>query len=124
MQADRIRCKPSPWIPAVTPLQKAREEWQESRSPVIYLIFRRGKTWKRTLLHSRLLVVLLPGHITPVMYVTLPLVSMLVDGLWYAFVAYALSLSRPRNSCLRFKTTFDRIGGSVMAMLGIKLIVK
>ena len=79
---------------------------------------------KTAVVFAGIFAALLPSHITPVMYVTLPLVSMLVDGLWYAFVAYALSSSGPRNTYLRFKTTFDRIGGSVMAMLGIKLIVK
>lgn len=79
---------------------------------------------KTAVVFAGIFAALLPSHITPVMYVTLPIVSMLVDGLWYAFVAYALSSSGPRNTYLRFKTTFDRIGGSVMAMLGIKLIVK
>lgn len=79
---------------------------------------------KTAVVFAGIFAALLPSHITPVMYVTLPLVSMLVDGLWYAFVAYALSSSGPRNTYLRFKTTFDRIGGCVMAMLGIKLIVK
>ncbi|WP_342754315.1 LysE family transporter [Pantoea sp. MBD-2R] len=79
---------------------------------------------KTAVVFAGIFAALLPSHITPVMYVALPIVSMLVDGLWYAFVAYALSSSGPRNTYLRFKTTFDRIGGSVMAMLGIKLIVK
>ena len=79
---------------------------------------------KTAVVFAGIFAALLPAHITPMMYVALPIVSMLVDGLWYAFVAYALSSSGPRNTYLRYKATFDRLGGSVMALLGIKLIVK
>lgn len=79
---------------------------------------------KTAVVFAGIFAALLPSHITPAMYVALPVVSMLVDGLWYAFVAWALSSSGPRNTYLRYKATFDRIGGSVMAALGIKLIVK
>ncbi|WP_158782130.1 LysE family translocator [Pantoea sp. BAV 3049] len=79
---------------------------------------------KTAVVFAGIFAALLPAHITPMMYVTLPVVSMLVDGLWYAFVAYALSSSGPRNTYLRYKAAFDRIGGSVMALLGIRLIVK
>lgn len=67
---------------------------------------------------------LLPSHIPPLMYAVLPAVAMTVDCLWYAFVAYALSSSGPRNTYLRYKAAIDRAGGSVMALLGIRLIVK
>lgn len=79
---------------------------------------------KTAIVFAGIFAALLPAHITPMMYVALPAVSLLVDGLWYAFVAYALSSSGPRNTYLRYKATFDRIGGSVMALLGIRLIVK
>ncbi|MGB9096574.1 LysE family translocator [Erwinia sp.] len=79
---------------------------------------------KTAVVFAGIFAALLPAHITPMMYVALPLVAMLVDGLWYAFVAYALSSTGPRNTYLRYKGTFDRLGGGVMALLGIKLIMK
>ncbi|EXU75500.1 LysE family translocator [Erwinia mallotivora] len=79
---------------------------------------------KTAVVFAGIFAALLPPHISKVMYVSLPVISMLVDGLWYAFVAYALSSSGPRNTYLRYKAMFDRLGGSVMALLGIRLIVK
>lgn len=79
---------------------------------------------KTAVVFAGIFAALLPPHISTVMYVSLPVISMLVDGLWYAFVAYALSSSGPRNTYLRYKAMFDRLGGSVMALLGIRLIVK
>lgn len=79
---------------------------------------------KTAIVFAGIFAALLPAQITPMMYIALPLVSMLVDGLWYAFVAYALSSRGPRATYLRYKSAFDRLGGSVMALLGIKLIVK
>lgn len=98
-----------------------------------------GKSFRKAFLHAfitqisnpktavvtaGIFAALLPAHISPMMYVALPAVSLLVDGLWYAFVAYALSSRGPRTTYLRYKAMFDRLGGSVMALLGIKLIVK
>ena len=79
---------------------------------------------KTAVVFAGIFAALLPSHITPAMYVALPTAALVVDGLWYAFVAYALSSSGPRKTYLRYKAVFDRIGGSVMAVLGIKLIVK
>lgn len=79
---------------------------------------------KTAVVFAGIFAALLPVYIPPFMYVILPLTSMLVDGLWYAFVACVLSASRSRWPCLRHKTFFDRLGGGVMALLGIKLIAK
>ncbi|MNF14870.1 threonine efflux system [compost metagenome] len=53
----------------------------------------------------------------------LPLIALAVDLLWYAFVAFVLSSPRPRRVYLRFKAWFDRLGGSVLALLGLKLML-
>jgi threonine/homoserine/homoserine lactone efflux protein len=37
-------------------------------------------------------------------------------------VAFALSTERPRKAYLKFKTFFDTTAGTVMALLGLKLI--
>ncbi len=65
---------------------------------------------------------LLSHTIEPVLYIVLPLIALAVDLLWYAFVAFVLSSPRPRRVYLRFKAWFDRLGGSVLALLGLKLM--
>ncbi|MBW7982290.1 LysE family translocator [Enterobacillus tribolii] len=67
---------------------------------------------------------LLTQHIASWMYVALPLMSFTIDMVWYAFVAFVLSASGPRAVYLRFKAWFDRMGGAMMALLGLKLIVQ
>ena len=42
---------------------------------------------------------------------------------WYLLVATVLSSTKPRAAYLRYKAWIDRSAGSVMAILGIKLIV-
>jgi threonine/homoserine/homoserine lactone efflux protein len=66
---------------------------------------------------------LLSHKISPLMYLLLPLIALTVDVLWYAFVAYVLSSPRPRRVYLRFKAWFDRLGGGVLALLGLKLML-
>ncbi|WP_431225821.1 LysE family translocator [Serratia sp. L9] len=66
---------------------------------------------------------LLSHHIPLVLYIVLPLIALSVDLLWYAFVAFVLSSPRPRRVYLRFKAWFDRLGGGVMALLGLKLML-
>jgi threonine/homoserine/homoserine lactone efflux protein len=66
---------------------------------------------------------LLSHKISPVMYVVLPVIALTIDVLWYAFVAFVLSSPRPRRTYLRFKAWFDRLGGGVLALIGLKLML-
>lgn len=66
---------------------------------------------------------LLSHQIPMVLYIVLPLIALSIDLLWYAFVAFVLSSPRPRRVYLRFKAWFDRLGGGVMALLGLKLML-
>ncbi|QUG74220.1 LysE family translocator [Erwinia sp. E602] len=79
---------------------------------------------KTALVFSGVFAALLPQQVSTGMFIAIPLVAMMIDGLWYLFVAYALSSRGPRNTYLRFKAPLDRLGGTVMAALGIRLIVK
>ncbi|WES90940.1 LysE family transporter [Dickeya fangzhongdai] len=67
---------------------------------------------------------LLSQHIADWMYVALPLLAFVIDFLWYALVALLLSSSGPRGAYLRFRTLFDRLSGTVMAALGIRLLLQ
>ncbi|MGM3162324.1 LysE family translocator [Dickeya undicola] len=67
---------------------------------------------------------LLSQHIARWMYAALPLLAFVIDFLWYALVALLLSSSRPRSVYLRFRTLFDRLSGTVMAVLGLRLLLQ
>ena len=51
------------------------------------------------------------------------LVVFLIETGWYTIVALALSSERPRGAYLRYKNWVDRVAGSVMIGLGLKLLV-
>ena len=53
--------------------------------------------------------------------IVLPMIFAVETG-WYVMVAIAFSAPAPRRSYLRLKRWIDRIAGSVMALLGLKLI--
>lgn len=67
---------------------------------------------------------LLSRHVAGWMYAVLPALAFLIDFLWYALVAMLLSAQAPRNAYLRFRSLFDRLGGAVMGLLGIKLLLQ
>ncbi len=46
----------------------------------------------------------------------------LIDFLWYAFVAFVLSSSKPRGAYLQAKKWIDRSAAGVLCALGLKLI--
>ncbi|MDX5627342.1 MULTISPECIES: LysE family transporter [unclassified Brenneria] len=67
---------------------------------------------------------ILSHKITLFMYLALPAIAFLIDLLWYGFVAYVLSASRPRQVYLSYKASLDRMSGCVMGLLGFRLIVR
>ena len=52
----------------------------------------------------------------------LALLALIIDGGWYILVAYLLSAEAPRQAYLKFKTGIDRTAGTVMGLLGLKLV--
>lgn len=65
------------------------------------------------------------SHKIPVyMYLLLPVLALLIDFVWYGLVAYALSSDRPRRWYLGYRRYLDRLSGCVMAILGVRLIMK
>ncbi|NEH20510.1 LysE family transporter [Pantoea agglomerans] len=66
----------------------------------------------------------LGSHISPVLYLVLPLMAFCIDTLWYALVACLLSADGPRRVYISYKRWLDRIGGSVMCLLGIRLFIR
>jgi threonine/homoserine/homoserine lactone efflux protein len=65
---------------------------------------------------------LLPPDIPTYFYVVLPLLCFFIDAGWCSLLAVALSAEKPRAVYIKFKANFDRAAGTVMTLLGLKLI--
>lgn len=64
----------------------------------------------------------LPAEFPPSFYLWLPLIAFILDGGWYLCVAYVLSAEKPRQRFLSHKTMVDRAAGTVLGLLGLKLM--
>ncbi len=78
---------------------------------------------KTAIVFASVFSALLPATIPLWFYLVLPLLALLIDGGWYITVAYLLSAEAPRQAYLKFKTGIDRAAGSVMGLLGLKLVL-
>ena len=65
---------------------------------------------------------LLPPDIPTYFYLVLPLLCFFIDAGWCSLLAVALSAEKPRAVYIKFKANFDRAAGTVMTLLGLKLI--
>lgn len=77
---------------------------------------------KTAIVFASIYSALLPQVIPPLFYLVIPLLAFCIDAGWYVIVAFTLSTEAPRQAYLRFKTMFDSAAGTVMALLGLKLI--
>lgn len=78
---------------------------------------------KAAVIYGSIFAALLPAQPPPWMYLVLPPLILLVEAGWYIVVALAFSSARPRAAYLRSKRWIDRLAGSVMGVLGLRLIV-
>ncbi|MBS0847297.1 LysE family translocator [Citrobacter sp. JGM124] len=78
---------------------------------------------KTAVVFASIFTALLPREVPAYYYIALPLISFIIDAGWYSLVTVALSTERSRHVYIRFKTAIDRVAGSVMAVLGLKLIM-
>jgi threonine/homoserine/homoserine lactone efflux protein len=78
---------------------------------------------KTAVVYASVFVSLLPREIPPAVTLLLPLVIFVIEFSWYAIVALALSAPSPRAAYLRSKIWIDRAAGTVMALLGLRLIL-
>lgn len=78
---------------------------------------------KTAVVFASIFTALLPREIPAYYYIALPVISFIIDAGWYSLVTIALSTERSRNVYLRFKTAIDRVAGSVMTLLGLKLLL-
>ncbi|MCU7365001.1 LysE family transporter [Pantoea stewartii] len=66
----------------------------------------------------------LSKNIQPVMYIILPTMAFVIDVLWYAVVTCLLSTDGPRQAYIKYRKFLDKLSGGVMALLGIRLLLK
>jgi threonine/homoserine/homoserine lactone efflux protein len=78
---------------------------------------------KAAVIYGSIFAALLPAHPSLWMCLALPPLILLVEAGWYVVVALAFSSARPRAAYLRSKRWIDRVAGSVMGALGMRLIV-
>jgi threonine/homoserine/homoserine lactone efflux protein len=65
---------------------------------------------------------LLPAHVPVWMYVAIPPIIMTTETSWYTIVAVVVSAERPRAVYARWKVWIDRLAGTVLGALGLRLI--
>lgn len=78
---------------------------------------------KTAVVYASVFVSLLPREIPLAATLLLPLVIFAIEFGWYSIVAFALSAPSPRAAYLRSKIWIDRAAGTVMALLGLRLIL-
>lgn len=66
----------------------------------------------------------LSKNIQPVMYIILPIMAFVIDVIWYAVVACLLSTDGPRQAYIKYRKFIDKLSGGVMALLGLRLLLK
>jgi threonine/homoserine/homoserine lactone efflux protein len=77
---------------------------------------------KAAVVYGSVFAALLPSAIPLQLAVLLCAIVFTIETGWYAIVALALSSSKPRAAYLSSKSIIDRVAGSVMALLGVKLV--
>ena len=78
---------------------------------------------KTAVVYASIFAALLPAHPPAWMWAALPPLIFAVETGWYAVVALLFSSARPRAAYLRSKRWIDRLAGSVLGVLGVRLIV-
>jgi threonine/homoserine/homoserine lactone efflux protein len=78
---------------------------------------------KAAVVYGSIFAALLPQAPSGWLFVFLPIGIFAIEAGWYTLVACVFSAPRPRAAYLRSKTLIDRIAGSVMAALGLRLIL-
>ena len=77
---------------------------------------------KTAIVYASVFAALMPPAPPLWFFLALPPLLFLVEAGWYAAVALAFSAGGPRAAYLRAKTWIDRLAGTVMAALGLRLL--
>lgn len=78
---------------------------------------------KTAIVYASVFAAFLPAQFSLVFAFALLAAVFSVETLWYAVVAVSLSAQRPRNLYLSAKAWVDRLAGTVLFALGVKLVL-
>ena len=77
---------------------------------------------KTAIVYASIFASLLPGDTPKAVLMMLPALIFVIETTWYAVVAVVLSAPVPRDRYLASKAWLDRVAGSIMAVIGLKLL--
>lgn len=77
---------------------------------------------KTAVVYTSVFASLLPSNVPAFVVIVLPTVVFIIEAGWYSLVALTLSSATPRARYLASKQWLDRIAGSILSLLGTKLI--
>jgi RhtB (resistance to homoserine/threonine) family protein len=78
---------------------------------------------KTAIVYGSIFAAFLPAHVPAWTFAVLLPAIFTIEAGWYSIVALAFSSDRPRAAYLRWKRWFDRVAGTVMGGLGLRLIL-
>jgi threonine/homoserine/homoserine lactone efflux protein len=78
---------------------------------------------KTAVIIGSIFAALLPQELPAYSEVLLCLIAFIVDFTWYSCVVFLLSTNKSQKIYLRFKKYIDRVAGTILAGLGIKLAI-
>ncbi|MCL2715919.1 MAG: LysE family transporter [Alphaproteobacteria bacterium] len=79
---------------------------------------------KAAVVYAGIFAALLPASPPSSLLLALPPTIFVVEASWYAVVALAFSASRPRAIYLNSRTWIDRLAGTAIGGLGVRLLVE
>jgi threonine/homoserine/homoserine lactone efflux protein len=78
---------------------------------------------KTAIVYASVFAAFLPAHFSPAFALVLLVAVFTVETTWCAIVAVSLSAQRPRSLYLSAKAWIDRVAGTVLFALGVKLVL-
>lgn len=77
---------------------------------------------KTAVVYTSVFASLLPSQVPAFAVIILPIIVFVIEAGWYSLVAFVLSASAPRARYLASKAWLDRAVGTILSLLGAKLI--
>ncbi len=77
---------------------------------------------KTAIVYASVFAAFLPSGFSPLLGLMVLFAVFVIETGWYSVVAIALSSSRPRRVYLSYKAWVDRVAGTAMGALGIRLL--
>lgn len=114
------------WQDSAQPVTLNNTEQQTKNNPVWHSFFLGLTTQisnpKTAVVYTSVFASLLPSNVPTFAVIALPIVVFIIEAGWYSLVALTLSATKPRARYLASKKWLDRTVGTILSLLGTKLI--